>query len=161
MPTTKPVALHKLQGTARGDRHGTAASPPVRTVLRMPGGLSPDGQRFWRRYYRILSEKGVLTEGDQAGLETMAIHYSIMLSAAADVQDRGHLVEGDGRGPVKNPSLQIMRDQSAALYRWCLAYGLTPVSRGRAGNSGADGLVETEFEAYLRRGAERRATKTD
>ena len=147
MPGAKPTSLHKLEGTYREDRHGKKQEPQLSaSPVRMPKGLSLNSQRFWRKYHRILSEAGVLTEGDGVGLEAMAYHYDAMVQAYEDLKTRGPLVKGD-RGLVKNPSLQIMRDSSASLYRWAGAYGLTPVSRTRVDAPEEKGI--TDFQAYL------------
>ena len=154
MPAPKPTSLHKLEGTYRGDRHDKRLEPPVSaSPVQMPKGMSLNSQRFWKKYHRILSQAGVLTEGDALGLEAMAYHYDAMLLAYEDLKRRGPLVEGD-RGKVKNPALQIMRDSSASLYRWAASYGLTPVSRTRVDAPEEKGI--TDFQAYLLKSSARR-----
>lgn len=147
MPAAKPTSLHKMQGTYRADRHGKRQEPQLSvSPVRMPKSMSLNSQRFWRKYHKILSEAGVLTEGDSVGLEAMAYHYDAMVQAYQDLRERGSLIKGD-RGLVKNPSLQILRDSSTALYRWASAFGLTPVSRTKVDASEED--VITDFQAFL------------
>lgn len=153
MPQAKPTSVHRLEGTYRADRHGKRQEPQLSaSPIRMPKGLSANSQRFWRRYHRILSDAKVLTEGDAVGLEAMAYHYDAMVQAYQDLKERGPLVEGD-RGMVKNPSLQILRDSSTALYRWAGAYGLTPVSRTKV-EAEEPGI--SDFQAWLLGSATRR-----
>lgn len=61
--------------------------------------------------------------------------WSIYEAAAQDIAERGVLVPGRSTADavsgtmVKNPSVQVARDASVALLRWCKELGFTPDSR--------------------------------
>jgi len=128
----KPTQLKILQGTARKDRLKNEPKPrPIRP--KCPRWLPPEGKRKWKQLAPKLEKLGLLTEVDGEKLAAMCLHWSILLEAAKDVKERGILIPSareDG-ALVKNPSLQILRDNSAAFCKIAGEFGLDPVNRGR------------------------------
>ncbi|MCA1707905.1 MAG: P27 family phage terminase small subunit, partial [Actinobacteria bacterium] len=65
------------------------------------------------------------------------VSWATYEAAAQDIAERGVIVPGrssadEARGVlVKNPSVQVARDASASLLRWCRELGFTPDARGR------------------------------
>jgi P27 family predicted phage terminase small subunit len=76
-------------------------------------------------------------EGDRAALTAYCVYYSAFHRAAAEVAERGPVVEGrsakDRDRAVKNPATVAMREASMQLRYWARELGLTPDARGRSG----------------------------
>jgi len=146
----KPTALKVLEGTARRDRLKNEPKPrPIRP--RCPRWLPPEAKRKWRELTPKLERLGVLTELDGEKLATACLHWSLMIEAAKDVKERGILIPSareDG-ALVKNPGLQILRDNSAAFCKIAGEFGLDPVNRGRIDVAINSSDEESEFERLL------------
>lgn len=79
---------------------------------------------------RLLSDRGDLSELDQAGLADYCLCRIRLEQCEADITQRGILVGGQ-RGLVKNPSLQLARQYRSAMAKWVELFGLAPLSRQR------------------------------
>ena len=143
----KPTALRLLEGNP-GKRPLPANEPkPSPKAPKCPAWLPKEAKRKWKELAPKLGRLGLLTELDGEKLTALCLHWSIMVAATKDVTERGNLVPSareDG-AMVKNPSLQILRDNSAAFDRFATGFGLDPVNRSRivlpAGPEETDGIA--------------------
>lgn len=92
----------------------------------------------WRRLAEVYrSTPTRFREGDRAALTAYCVYFAAFLLAAADVAERGPVVEGrsdkDRDRQVKNPATVAMREASTQLRYWARELGLTPDARGRSG----------------------------
>jgi len=96
-----------------------------------PDWLPGEGARKWNELASKLFDAGLLTELDGEKLAALCMHWAVMVEAAQDLKERGILVEGarEGGGLVKNPSCQILKDNSAAFDRYAAGFGMDPRSR--------------------------------
>ena len=158
MPARKPSQLKKLTGTYRADRApGKEAEPEAAASLRTPKGLSKHAAAFWRRYAADLAALGLVTGPDLPALQLMAMTWGIALDAAELVSRDGLTRLDENQVERKHPALQIFRDSALAYRQWATEFGMTPLARGRIDVSATSPDPVSEFERYLRRGAERRA----
>jgi P27 family predicted phage terminase small subunit len=80
-----------------------------------------------------LDRLGLLALLDRASLAVYCEGWATYVDAQRDVDRRGALVKGHRKQQVKNPSLQIARDQAQLLRALAAEFGLTPSSRARLG----------------------------
>lgn len=80
------------------------------------GAIDGPSARAWR-----------LDAIDQAALNDYLVCWQRLRAAAADIEVRALLVQGE-RGKVKNPSAQLARQYRVALAAWSREFGLTPAS---------------------------------
>jgi P27 family predicted phage terminase small subunit len=126
----KPTALKVLEGTARRDRLLNEPLPACATP-KCPEWLPREGKKKWRELAPKLEKLGLLTELDGEKLAAMCMHWALMVEATQDLKERGFLVTSarEGGELVKNPSLQVLRDNSAAFDRYAGEFGMGPRSR--------------------------------
>ena len=151
MPARKPTQLKVLQGTARKSRL-TNEPKPKPAAPKCPDWLSKEAKRKWKELAPKLEKLGLLTELDGEQLAALCTHWSIIQQAAKDIKERGILIPSareDG-ALVKNPALQVLRDNSMAFSKYAGHFGLDPVSRGRINLS--DEKEKDDFEEFLNRG---------
>lgn len=111
------------------DAHGNDVAPPL-DDLEPPDYLDLDAVAVWHRLAPSLAERGVLTAWD---VDTLAVFVSAVVAhsrAVRYVNDRGVLVK-QRSSMVKNPALQIVRDQAAVIATFATRFGLTPADRAR------------------------------
>jgi P27 family predicted phage terminase small subunit len=145
--------LKKLAGNP-GKRPLNEREPQPRVAsARLPRGLTPGAQKYWRGMARELIELGMLTAADVPAFILMAEHYGVARQAAHDLVKDGELeltvvdVNGNLR---KHPLLQVLRDNAAAYRMFAVEFGLTPSSRSRIKVEPAEGeksLAEMLFES--------------
>ncbi|MET9617547.1 phage terminase small subunit P27 family [Kitasatospora indigofera] len=127
--------------------HRSAAAPVARDAevggLGLDWTITPDildqvGLTEWRRLaeaYRMTPVR--FREGDRAAVAAYCSWWSAFAVAAADVRDRGPVVEGrsdhDRGRLVKNPATVAMREASQQLRYWARELGLTVDARVRIG----------------------------
>ena len=144
----KPTAVKELAGNP-GHRPLNASEPqPRASRARTPRGLGDEGGRFWRKYAPALAALGVLTEVDEPALRMAAEHFELALRAATELREGVMIPAETGVGPTqrvltgllmedadgnlrKNPLLQVLRDQSAALRSYLTEFGMTPAARSK------------------------------
>jgi P27 family predicted phage terminase small subunit len=113
-----------------------------------PDWLPGEGARKWNELAPKLFDAGLLTELDGETLAVMCMHWAVMVEAIQDLRERGILVtgaRGDG-GLVKNPSLQVLKDNSAAFDRYAAGFGMDPRSRAYV-----DSQPENEDDEFLKK----------
>lgn len=128
----KPTRLKILEGTFRKDR-AVNEPRPAPVAPKCPSWLPREGKRKWRELAPKLERLGLLTELDGEELAALCQHWAIMVEAARDIKRRGILIPSareDGV-TVKNPALQVLRDNSAAFDRYAGRFGLSPQDRSR------------------------------
>ncbi len=143
----KPTALKVLEGRARCDRLLNEPRPASVTP-KCPAWLPREGKKKWGELAPKLEKLGLLTELDGEKLAAMCMHWALMVEAAQDLKKRGFLVSSarDDGALVKNPSLQILRDNSAAFDRYAGEFGMGPRSR-----SYIDLPVQDEDDEFLKK----------
>lgn len=148
----KPTALKILAGTAQPCRLKNEPKPaPV--APKCPSWLNKEAKKKWKELAPKLEKLGLLTELDGEKFAALCLHWSLMVEAARGVKDRGVLIPSareDG-ALVKNPSLQILRDNSTAFDRYAAQFGLDPQNRSRLDMPPVrEGDDDDAFFAYTR-----------
>lgn len=126
-----PTAVKKL----RGDRPSRIAvnEPKPKPSLKPPApprDMPLEAQKVWKKLAHDLWAKGVLTQWDEESFAAFCIAVVTHARAAAIVEEEGIIVD-QGHGRVKNPALQVERDQALLMLRAGAEFGLTPSSRSR------------------------------
>ncbi|QKV94226.1 phage terminase small subunit P27 family [Streptomyces sp. NA02950] len=108
-----------------------------------PGVLDEAGLTEWDRLAEVYAMDATrFREGERAALVAYCSWWSAFASAAADVRDRGPVVEGrsdmDRGRMVKNPATVAMREASQQLRYWARELGLTTDARVRIGLADTD-----------------------
>lgn len=136
----KPTNLKVLEGNP-GKRPLPKNEPkPAPIAPKCPSWLPAAGKRLWKQLAPKLSALGLFTEVDGAAFAAMCLHWALLTEAAVDLKRRGAVVDSareDG-AMVKNPSLQVLRDNSSAFAQYAARFGLTPQDRCRISVPGAE-----------------------
>ena len=148
-PKPKPSQMKKLQGTHRADRAAeNEPMPAIGDVPVCPDWHPEDAREMWDAYAPKLHRLGLLTELDVPVFEKMCLCHAWAIEAARDIIKRGTLIDSarndDDR--VKNPSMQIFRDNTAQFEKLAAAFGMSPADRSRV--SAAE-LPREEKESLL------------
>lgn len=98
-----------------------------------PAWLKREAREKWELLAPVLHKRGLLAEHHLDAFASMCMHWMIMTRAFADVARRGVMVKGARKKGerVKNPALQIMRENSAAFRAYSALFGLSPADSGR------------------------------
>lgn len=126
----KPLAIHKLQGTFRADRHAELIAAPAGEPT-MPAHLDQVAQAEWRRVVREMDAMGTLSSADASTIASHAVSYSHAVAAEKELQRNG-LVAVLPSGAVRpSPWLKIFENATAALRQYAIELGLSPSARTR------------------------------
>jgi P27 family predicted phage terminase small subunit len=129
MPKTcKSAASKELRGNP--GKRPIAEPANLRGIPQPPAALPEEALPEWRRVVKLLSDRGDLSELDQAGLADYCLCRLRLAECEELIGRDGALVPGQ-RGLVKNPAIQIARQYRSALAKWAELFGLTPASRSR------------------------------
>ena len=128
-PAKTPTELKVVRGTASAAQLDQQPTPPPSgSAPAPPEYLDLDAVGIWHRLAPTLHGRGVLTAWDVdafAAYCSAVVHHRRAVSA---VNAEGITVRVTG-GRVKNPALQIVRDQAALIISLGGRFGLTPADR--------------------------------
>jgi P27 family predicted phage terminase small subunit len=152
---TKPVLIHKLQGTYQPVRHARRAHEPKApddlTKLPPPAWMTKAQKERWKDILRR-APKGVLADIDQEQFTAYVVHVDTFVEAAK-AQAGKPLINEKG---VVAPLLRLMRQTTEVMVRIQSEFGFTPVGRTRlgmpAGGAGDDpepGSPHQRFDTVL------------
>lgn len=113
-----------------GDRQDRLPDPPVpseREVL-PPAGMSKDALAVWEELVPELVRLGIVAAIHASALRVLCDAVAIHAKASGHVARRGVIVTGDKGRKVKNPALQVMRDQASVIKSFATEFGLTPLA---------------------------------
>jgi P27 family predicted phage terminase small subunit len=130
---------HNLIGTPIIGSKARTESKLAADEPRMPGHLTKDAKREWKRILPMLLERRSLTEGDATALALYCETYSRWLAAKNEVAQAGITIETtvlDKHGAAitsrkANPALRTLENCERSLRSLLLELGLTPRSRER------------------------------
>lgn len=129
-PKPAPTQLRIVRGD-RPDRINTKEPKAPKSVPRCPAWLSADAKKIWRRTVKQLESMQILSEADQDVICAYVNAVVLYERATKIVDEVGVLVEGRRDGMVKNPAVQVQRDQAQLIRQLGSELGLTPSSRSR------------------------------
>ena len=124
-----PTNLKILHGETRPSRINQHEPTPSSKPVTCPSWLCPEAKREWQRLAPELIRLGVLTHLDRDSLAVYCDAVVRYREAAAVIQERGVMVVGAQGQTVKNPALQVARDQAMVIKAFGRELGLTPSSR--------------------------------
>lgn len=137
---SKPTHLKVIEGNP-GKRKLNRNEPiPDPIAPDMPTYLTPYAQEEWQRVVPELEKLGLIGRVDQAALvvyvEAVAAHRNgieiLSKHMNNQVMTLGQWTDPTGRRPlVKNPVMQVIRDQATLIARMCAEFGMTASSRAR------------------------------
>lgn len=141
-PAPAPTALKLVKGERRSRINENEPKPSTRsTPPACPQWLRPEARRVWKRLAPDLRRRGVLTEWDR---EAFAVYCEAVVHhrQACEILDASAVIIRGAQGNlVKNPLLQVIRDQAAIIRAFSQEFGLTPSARStiKVGEGGPDG----------------------
>ena len=111
----------------------------VKTAPVAPSWLSRDAKEEWRRVTPILTERGILTDGDRGALESYCVAVGGVRETARIITRQGRIIKSPA-GPKPHPGVRMQLQYLETARRYAAELGLTPVARQRAqGGKGAEG----------------------
>lgn len=125
-PQPKSPDLRVLHGD-RQDRLPDAPVPSEREVL-PPAGMSQGALAVWDDLVPELVRMGIVAAIHAPALRVLCDAVAIHAKASGHVARRGVIVTGDKGVKVKNPALQVLRDQAAVIKSFATEFGLTPLA---------------------------------
>lgn len=139
MGTRGPVGKKNLPGTLRlvdteNDGHKRIASAADRVSSRapeIPDDLPGDLRGLWTTVVDELDHIGMLSRVDGMALHLALLHFQAATAAAGDLSAAGSTVTGAMGGPIKNPSSQVFKENTAAFTELAKQLGLTFAARVR------------------------------
>ena len=142
-PAPIPTHLKIIRGT-RQDRINKTEPKPAASEPKCPTWLSTDGKKIWRRVAKQLKEMGMLFEADQdvicAYVQAVITHQE----ASKVVAKEGIVVAGRRDEFVKNPALQVVRDNATLIRMLAGELGLTPAARARLKSPDNEGVQDLD-----------------
>jgi len=135
----KPSALRIVEGNP-GKRPLPENEPqPQAGAPSAPKHLSASARKHWRTVCRQLKKANVMTHLDADALAMYCETFSLWMDAAADVQDRGMLLEFEKESKAGlvytavevNPHVKIAAKAFDQLRLMMIEFGMTPSSRTR------------------------------
>jgi P27 family predicted phage terminase small subunit len=107
----------------------------------MPAGMSAESKRVWRRVVRDYGHTGVLTAADSDVVRLYCDAVARYETAAKLLDESSPLLRRrNGSELVRNPLIQIVRDNAILAKSLARELGLTPASRaGLSGNASSTG----------------------
>jgi P27 family predicted phage terminase small subunit len=131
MPANRlPENVRRLRG------YPPRVPPTLPAIPKPPDWLPKAAKVEWRRIVDLAGRyEGWLQAVDRAALAGYCMAWATFESVARDVAENGALIPGrstaDRGRMVKNPAVQIMRDESTQMRYWARELGFTPDARGR------------------------------
>jgi P27 family predicted phage terminase small subunit len=134
----KPTHLRLIHGD-RKDRINHDEPQPHAETPEAPSYLSAEALEVWEYVVRELVHMRIVTMADRDALGVYCSAVAQHAAAVALVNNSGTLIQSGGRA-VKNPALQVVRDQAAIIRSLARDFGLTPSARSgiSLGESGDD-----------------------
>jgi len=145
----KPTAIKKLQGTARADRVKANEPKPKKGSVApsVPGHLSADAKKEWRRVAKELHGLGLLTSIDRTALAAYCETYVTWVDALAQCRKLGLIVKTTNGNAVQNPYLSVASQAEKRMRGWLSEFGMTPSSRTRINVEAAEDA--DPYESFL------------
>jgi P27 family predicted phage terminase small subunit len=96
----------------------------------VPGWLSVDAKKEWRRVMPILVQRRILTVADLGSLENYCVAIGQVREMERHIQEHGAIVDVEGL-MKRNPAVGIQADAMTRARLLAAELGVTPVSRSR------------------------------
>ena len=126
-----PVAIHKLRGTFRRDRHGGEEPQPTAGLPVAPDHLDAQAADEYYRTGKLLADCRVLTQADKAALACYAAAWSRLIEAETKLRETGLIVKSPSGFPCISPYLSIVNRAAEEIRKWSGELGLTPSARSK------------------------------
>lgn len=127
-PAKEPTYLKLMKGTVSEDQAAQEVQPSDAEPTR-PESLSERACEVWDRVTAELRTMHMLKAADQDTLAVLCTAVEHWEMAAAEVNKHGILIGGPRGIQVKNPALQVVRDQGTLVRLIAREFGLTPSAR--------------------------------
>src|SRR5712691_12498634 len=124
-----PTSLKLLKGEKRSRINLNEPKPDSPSPPKPQKWLSPDAKSIWWALAPEMHAKEVLTDWDREAFAVFCEAVVHHRQACELVNTSASLVRGAQGNLVKNPALQIARDQAQIIRAYAHEFGLTPASR--------------------------------
>lgn len=130
----KPTHLKIIEGNPGGRPLNRNEPTPEPVAPDMPDWLSPYAQEEWKRVVPELVKLNLIGRVDRSALIVYVEAHSAHRSAIEQLGRMNNTTLLPGRRDrevVKNPTLQVVRDQANLVAKMCAEFGMTASSRAR------------------------------
>jgi P27 family predicted phage terminase small subunit len=130
-PKKRPAHLQVRHGETRPSRvnYREPQAPGGTAGIVPPDYLDEDARAVWERLAPTMIPRMMLTVWDPDAFGVYCTAVAHHARAARKVNEMGVIVAGDKGVQVKNPALQVVRDQAAIIATYASRFGLTPGDR--------------------------------
>jgi P27 family predicted phage terminase small subunit len=128
----KPTALKILYGNPGKRRLNENEPKPPLEIPDPPDHLDDVAKKEWARITALLSQLGLISQLDMAGIASYCVSFSRWADAERRVMKHGIIViSPDKKFPMKSPYLCVAESAMEAMRKMLGEFGLTPSSRAR------------------------------
>jgi P27 family predicted phage terminase small subunit len=145
--------MHILDGTYRGDRHGSTDTLPS-SIPTMPSHLRKSSRmrQVWKEMVEVLdAEMHVLTKADRRALEIMVEAYDEYRKASDMVESEGMTfvnITESGEMIRVHPAVRIKADAWSRFQKMLSEFGMTPSSRSKVNVKLEEKIPQTTKKAW-------------
>ena len=128
----KPTALKILYGNPGKRRLNKNEPKPPLEIPDPPDHLNDVAKKEWFRITKLLSQLGLISQLDMAGVAAYCVAFDRWAQAEKKVAKHGFIVMSpDKKFPMTSPYLSVAERAMEAMRKMLSEFGLTPSSRAR------------------------------
>lgn len=128
-PRKTPTKLQLVRGETKAGQVNRNEPVPPELEVEAPDFLGPDARAVWDQYAPGLRSRGLLSVWDVPAFAVLCEAIVHHREACQIIDGTSVLVAGDKGRLVKNPALQVARDQALTVRQFAGEFGMTPAAR--------------------------------
>ena len=141
----KPDAVKALAGTLRRDRMLADAVRFPAGCPTPPAHLKGPAKRVWGTLAPLLSDAGVLSQGQAVALEGMCQAYAAAIQADENIRRKGRVVKTPNGQLQISPWESLSKQRWSEVRQWCIEFGMTPAAQGKVSSTKKPGDAAADF----------------
>jgi len=147
----KARALHDREGTRNATKHaGNDLSTGQKGIGRMPQGMPPVAQTFWKNAKQWMEDMGIAEQCDALHLEMAAWNWYRLREANKTLAREGQYVDNKRSGkPSRHPAAIEADRLNQQLRVWFDSVGFTPSGRASLGGKHVQADPDDDLEAAV------------
>lgn len=112
--------------------------------------LAPEALEYIQEVLRMLEEKGIIENVDDAAIKMLAYNYSTFIKANKIIEDEGLTVTSDRGNVAEHPAVKIARDAQTQAMKVMSEFGLTAKARCKLPKLNVAETDESPLEAFIK-----------